>query len=137
LGEEKKFKKEVRLEEDGIYIDGTGLVALPGFVDSHTHLPFAGTREEEFVLRIKGYSYQELAKKGLGIQTTVKATRQASKKELLSLSLNRLDSMLLLGTTTAEAKSGYGLNLEDEIKQLEALEELRKPSFSFIKFYPR
>lgn len=126
LGEEKKFKKEVRLEEDGIYIDGTGLVALPGFVDSHTHLPFAGTREEEFVLRIKGYSYQELAKKGLGIQTTVKATRQASKKELLSLSLNRLDNMLLLGTTTAEAKSGYGLNLEDEIKQLEALGELRK-----------
>ena len=126
LGEEKKFKKEVRLEEDGIYIDGTGLVALPGFVDSHTHLPFAGTREEEFVLRIKGFSYQELAKKGLGIQTTVKATRQASKKELLSLSLNRLDSMLLLGTTTTEAKSGYGLNLKDEIKQLETLEELRK-----------
>ena len=126
LGEEKKFKKEVRLEEDGTCIDGTGLVALPGFVDSHTHLPFAGTREEEFVLRLKGYSYQELAKKGLGIQTTVKATRQASKKELLSLSLNRLDSMLLLGTTTAEAKSGYGLNLEDEIKQLETLEELNR-----------
>ncbi len=126
LGEEKKFKKEVRLEEDGIYIDGTGLVALPGFVDSHTHLPFAGTREEEFVLRLKGYSYQELAKKGLGIQTTVKATRQASKKDLLSLSLNRLDNMLLLGTTTTEAKSGYGLNLKDEIKQLETLEELRK-----------
>jgi len=126
LGEEKKFKKEVRLEEYGIYIDGTGLVALPGFVDSHTHLPFAGTREEEFVLRLKGYSYQELAKKGLGIQTTVKATRQASKKDLLSLSLNRLDNMLLLGTTTTEAKSGYGLNLKDEIKQLETLEELRK-----------
>jgi len=126
MGEEKKFKKEVRLEEDGICIDGTGLVALPGFVDSHTHLPFAGTREEEFVLRLKGYSYKELAKKGLGIQTTVKATRQASKKDLLSLSLNRLDNMLLLGTTTAEAKSGYGLNLKDEIKQLETLEELNR-----------
>ena len=126
LGEEKEFKKEVRLEEDGTCIDGTGLVALPGFVDSHTHLPFAGTREEEFVLRLKGYSYQELAEQGLGIQTTVKATRQASKKDLLSLSLNRLDSMLLLGTTTAEAKSGYGLNLEDEIKQLETLEELNR-----------
>jgi len=126
LGEEKKFKEEVRLEEDGTCIDGTGLVALPGFVDSHTHLPFAGTREEEFVLRLKGYSYQELAEQGLGIQTTVKATRQASKKDLLSLSLNRLDSMLLLGTTTAEAKSGYGLNLEDEIKQLETLEELNR-----------
>jgi len=59
LGEEKKFKEEVRLEEDGTCIDGTGLVALPGFVDSHTHLPFAGTREEEFVLRLKGYSYQD------------------------------------------------------------------------------
>jgi len=126
VGEEKEFKKEVRLEKDGTCIDGTSLVALPGFVDSHTHLPFAGTREEEFVLRLKGYSYQELAKKGLGIQTTVKATRRASKKDLLSLSLNRLDNMLLLGTTTAEAKSGYGLNLEDEIKQLETLEELRK-----------
>ncbi len=126
LGEEKKFKEEVRLEEDGTSIDGTGLVALPGFVDSHTHLPFAGTREEEFVLRLKGYSYQELAEQGLGIQTTVKATRQASKKDLLSLSLNRLDSMLLLGTTTAEAKSGYGLNLKDEIKQLETLEELNR-----------
>jgi imidazolonepropionase len=126
LGEEKKFKKEVQLEEDGTSIDGTGLVALPGFVDSHTHLPFAGTREEEFVLRLKGYSYQELAKKGLGIQTTVKATRQTSKKELLSLSLNRLDNMLLSGTTTAEAKSGYGLNLEDEIKQLETLQELNR-----------
>ena len=126
LGEEKKFKKEVRLEEDGTCIDGTGLVALPGFVDSHTHLPFAGTREEEFVLRLKGYSYQELAEQGLGIQTTVKATRQASKKDLLSLSLNRLDSMLLLGTTTAEAKSGYGLNLKDEIKQLLTLKELNR-----------
>jgi imidazolonepropionase len=126
LGEEKKFKEEVRLEEDGTSIDGTGLVALPGFVDSHTHLPFAGTREQEFVLRLKGYSYQELAEQGLGIQTTVKATRQASKKDLLSLSLNRLDSMLLLGTTTAEAKSGYGLNLKDEIKQLETLKELNR-----------
>jgi imidazolonepropionase len=126
VGEEKEFKEKVQLEEDGTCIDGSSLVALPGFVDSHTHLPFAGTREEEFVLRLKGYSYQELAKKGLGIQTTVKATRRASKDELLSLSLSRLDNMLLLGTSTAEAKSGYGLNLEDEIKQLETLEELQE-----------
>ena len=107
VGEEKEFKENIQLEEDATCLDGTDLVALPGFVDSHTHLPFAGTREEEFVLRLKGYSYQELAEKGLGIQTTVKATRRASKEELLSLSLNRLDNMLLLGTTTAEAKSGY------------------------------
>ncbi len=126
LGEEKEFREEVRLEENGVCIDGTGLVALPGFVDSHTHLPFAGTREEEFVLRLKGYSYQQLAEKGLGIQTTVSETRRASQKELLSLSLPRLDRMLLLGTTTVEAKSGYGLNLKDEIKQLETLQELRR-----------
>lgn len=123
IGEEKDFKKEFRLENNAHSIDGSGLVGLPGFVDSHTHLPFAGTREEEFVLRLKGYTYQQLAEKGLGIQTSVKATREASKEELTSLCLSRLDSMLLHGTTTVEAKSGYGLNLKDEIKQLEALKE--------------
>ena len=126
IGEKKRFKEEVLLEENCIQIDGTGLVGLPGFVDSHTHLPFAGTREEEFVLRLKGYSYQQLAEKGLGIQTTVKSTRQASQKELLSLCLSRLDRMLFLGTTTVEAKSGYGLNLNDEIKQLETLQEANR-----------
>jgi len=126
IGEKKRFKEEVHLEDNCIQIDGTGLVGLPGFVDSHTHLPFAGTREEEFVLRLKGYSYQQLAEKGLGIQTTVKSTRQASQKELLSLCLSRLDRMLLLGTTTVEAKSGYGLNLNDEIKQLETMQEANR-----------
>jgi len=111
------------LEPEAEFIDGKNLIALPGFVDSHTHLPFAGTREEEFVLRLKGYTYQQLAERGMGIQTSVKATRQASREELLSLVLSRLDSMLLHGTTTTEAKSGYGLNLEDEIKQLETLKE--------------
>jgi len=123
IGDEKQFNQEVRFEENGICIDGKGLVGLPGFVDSHTHLPFAGTREQEFALRLKGYTYQQLAEKGLGIQTTVKATRQASKEELVSLCLSRLDRMLLHGSTTVEAKSGYGLNFEDEIKQLEALQE--------------
>lgn len=126
VGDEKRLRKEVRLKENGLSIEGSGLIGLPGFVDPHTHLPFAGTREEEFVLRLKGYSYQQLADKGLGIQTTVRATRRISREELLSLCLSRLDSMLLLGTTTAEAKSGYGLNLEDEIKQLETLKELEK-----------
>ena len=126
LGEEEGFREEFRLEEDAVYLDGKGLIALPGFVDSHTHLPFAGTREKEFVLRLKGSSYKELARKGLGIQTTVRATRKASLQELISLCLSRLDSMLLHGTTTVEAKSGYGLNLEDEIKQLLALKEVDK-----------
>jgi len=125
VGDEKEFCREVQLEKNGLCLEGKGLVGLPGFVDSHTHLPFAGTREEEFVLRLKGYTYQQLSEKGLGIQTTVKATRAASKKELLSFCLSRLDRMLILGTTTVEAKSGYGLSLEDEIKQLEVLKELR------------
>lgn len=123
IGDEKNFKEEVRLEENGLRIDGNGLVGLPGFVDPHTHLPFAGTREQEFVLRLEGHTYQQLAEKGLGIQTTVNATRQASKQELLSLCLSRLDRMILYGTTTVEGKSGYGLNFDDEIKQLEALRE--------------
>ncbi len=123
IGDEKQFNEEIRLEENGIRVEAKGLVGLPGFVDSHTHLPFAGTREQEFVLRLKGYTYQQLAEEGLGIQTTVKATRQASKEELVSLCLSRLDRMLLHGSTTVEAKSGYGLNFEDEVKQLEALQE--------------
>jgi len=123
IGNERRLREEVQLEENSCIIDGRGLVGLPGFVDSHTHLPFAGTREEEFALRFKGYTYQQLAERGLGIQTTVKSTRKASKDNLLSLCLNRLDSMLRLGTTTVEAKSGYGLNLEDELKQLETLRE--------------
>jgi imidazolonepropionase len=114
------------LEADGIQVDGKGLTALPGFVDSHTHLPFAGSREDEFALRLQGYTYFQLAQKGMGIQTSVKATRKATQEELISICLPRLDSMLRHGTTTIEAKSGYGLNLEDEIKQLEALKELNR-----------
>lgn len=124
IGKEAEFKQKIRLEKGGREIDGTGMTALPGFIDSHTHLPFAGSREHEFGLRIQGYTYQELAAKGMGIQTTVNATRLISKEELASLCLKRLDRMLLHGTTMAEAKSGYGLNLKDEIKQLEVLKEI-------------
>jgi imidazolonepropionase len=123
IGDEEAFSHEIQMLDTGVRIDGKGLVGLPGFVDSHTHLPFAGTREQEFVLRLKGFTYHQLAQKGLGIQTTVNATRKASEEELLSLCLSRLDSMLLHGTTTTEAKSGYGLNLNDELKQLRVLKE--------------
>ncbi len=121
VGTEAEFKAEVEFAEDGTRFDGAGLVALPGFVDAHTHLPFAGDRAEEFSLRLKGWTYQQLAEKGLGIKTTVRATRRATLEELTAACLERLDRMLLHGTTTAEAKSGYGLNLADEIKQLEAV----------------
>ena len=123
IGKEKDFRANVRPKRSAVVVDGTGMVGLPGFVDSHTHLPFAGNRVEEFKLRLKGWTYQQLAKKGKGIQTTVEATRRASKKDLLSLCLARLDRMMLHGATTVEAKSGYGLNLKDEVKQLEVLKE--------------
>ena len=123
-GTEPEFRRSVRPEKGAETIDGTGMVALPGFVDGHTHLPFAGDRRREFGLRLRGWTYQELAAQGMGIQSTVLATRAATHEELLELCLERLDRMLLAGTTTVEAKSGYGLNLADEIKQLEVLRDL-------------
>src|SRR4030042_6275461 len=123
-GNEDGFLAGVEPGPGAVTVDGRGLVALPGFVDAHTHLPFAGDRAREFGLRIQGWTYQQLAERGLGIQTTVKATRAASLDDLLALCLRRLDRMLLTGTTTVEAKSGYGLNLEDEVKQLEVLRDL-------------
>src|SRR5512142_160532 len=123
-GTEEGFRTEVAPEPDAVVIEARGLTVLPGFVDAHTHLPFAGDRAKEFGLRIQGWTYQQLAERGMGIQTTVKATRAASLDDLLALSLRRLDRMLLTGTTTVEAKSGYGLNLDDELKQLEVLRDL-------------
>jgi imidazolonepropionase len=123
VGTENELKQNVDLASGGMTMDGRGLIGLPGLVDPHTHLPFAGSREDEFVLRIQGATYRELAAKGFGIQSSVEATRKISRADLVSLCLGRLDSMLLHGTTTTEAKSGYGLNCKDEIKQLEALRE--------------
>jgi imidazolonepropionase len=123
-GTEEKFRARIEPGPGAVIVDGRGLVALPGFVDAHTHLPFAGDRAREFGLRVRGWSYQQLAERGMGILTTVRATRAASLDDLVSLCLGRLDRMLLTGTTTVEAKSGYGLNLEDEVKQLEALRGL-------------
>src|SRR5262245_32245939 len=105
-------------------IDATGKTIVPGFVDSHTHLIWAGSREAEFVQRIAGRTYQEIAASGGGINATVARVRQASKDELKRLARRRLERFLRFGVTTAEVKSGYGLTLEDEIKCLEAIAEL-------------
>ena len=102
-------------------LDGRRTTAVPGFIDGHTHLPWAGSREDEFVQRLGGRSYQEIAAAGGGILSTVRATRAAEAPELVELALDRLRWMLSCGTTTAEAKSGYGLSLGDELKQLEAI----------------
>ncbi len=102
-------------------LDGTGKTLVPGFVDCHTHLPWAGSREHELAARLAGKSYQEIAAAGGGILSTVAATRAASEEELAENVRSRLDRMLAHGTTTAEAKSGYGLSLPAELKQLRAI----------------
>ena len=105
-------------------IDASGKSVLPGFVDSHTHFVFGGYRAEEFCWRLSGISYMDIMQRGGGIANSVKATRAASKKELYNSGMKRLDSMLSLGVTTVEGKSGYGLDCETEIKQLEVMDEL-------------
>jgi imidazolonepropionase len=105
-------------------IDASGKVVMPGFVDPHTHLVFAGHRADEFELRIKGATYLEIMAAGGGIMNTVQATRAASLYELVAQSRERLDEMLAHGTTTAEAKTGYGLDTENELKMLEVIRRL-------------
>jgi imidazolonepropionase len=124
IGTEREFRARCRLERDGLELDAGRSVALPGLVDPHTHLPFAGSRQDEFQLKLQGVSYQEIARRGGGIKGTVRKTREIGLRELVAACRKRLDQMLLCGTTTLEAKSGYGLDLETELKQLEALREL-------------
>ncbi len=124
VGDEREYRSRVHLARHGVEIDATGRTVLPGFVDPHTHLPFAGSREGELVERLRGATYEEIAARGGGILSTVEATRRASIDELVDLGKRRLNRMILHGTTTVEAKSGYGLTLEDELKQLRALQRL-------------
>jgi len=105
-------------------IDAYGKTVMPGLVDPHTHLVFAGSRENEFAMRIQGKTYQEIAAAGGGINSTVAATRTAGTADLKAGARRTLDAMLALGTTTVEAKSGYGLDLVNEIKMLEVIRAL-------------
>lgn len=107
-------------------VDARGKTLVPGFVDSHTHLVFAGSREDEFELRLQGADYMEIHSKGGGILKTVRETRRASEAELIKNCRNTLDTMLQYGTTTVEAKSGYGLTVADEIKCLRAIQRVSK-----------
>jgi imidazolonepropionase len=114
----------VRVAPDAVRVDAAGGIALPGFVDCHTHVVFAGWRAGEFAQRVAGSSYQQILEAGGGILRTVAATRAAGEEDLVDATRARLERMLVSGTTTIEAKSGYGLTLADEAKILRVIRRL-------------
>ena len=113
-----------KIPPHAVVVDARGGCVTPGFVDAHTHMIFAGNRAAEFEQRIAGASYQQIAAAGGGILSTVKATRAASEDDLLTESRRHRDWMLRAGTTTAEAKSGYGLERETELRMLRVMARL-------------
>ena len=121
----KTRELESRFESDET-LDVTGKIVTPGLIDCHTHLIFAGSREQELDMRLSGMSYMDILRSGGGILKTMYATREASKEKLVEEGKKVLDSMMLNGTTTVEAKSGYGLTVEHETKMLLAAKDLSK-----------
>jgi imidazolonepropionase len=119
VGKNLKYKAEKT-------IDASGKIVMPGFVDSHTHVVFAGSREFELDMKLKGISYMEILERGGGILYTVKETRKATEESLFKQSCKRLDAMLSYGTTTCEAKSGYGLDTKTELKILKVQKKLNE-----------
>lgn len=123
-GQPDAFHESVEVLPDATRIDASGCVVVPGFIDPHTHIVYAGNRRHELQRRLAGATYAQIAAEGGGILSTVAATRAASEEELLASARGRLDEMLVCGTTTCEAKSGYGLTTESELKQLRVIRAL-------------
>jgi imidazolonepropionase len=124
IGMRRDDYTEAEIDEASTVIDAGGGLVTPGFVDAHTHLVFAGNRSKDFEKRIAGATYQEIAAAGGGIQSTVAMTRAASEDELLAQARKHRDWMLRGGTTTLEAKSGYGLDRETELRMLRVIARL-------------
>lgn len=117
---------EKQMPGDAEVVDATGRVVLPGFVDAHAHPVFAGNRLDEFEMRARGATYEEIAAGGGGIRSTVSKTRAATEDQLLAQAKRHAEWFVRCGTTTVEAKSGYGLSVEDEIKILRVVRRLNK-----------
>lgn len=123
VGKTSEIRKVFRAEN---VISASGKIVMPGFIDPHTHLVFAGSREDEFQMRVEGASYMEILDAGGGILKTVRETRKASVEKLVEFGFKTLDVMLEHGTTTVEAKSGYGLTVKDELKILRVIKRLNQ-----------
>ena len=123
-GPSSDLPPDVTIEQNAQVIDAREYAVVPGFVDAHTHAVFAGDRRDELRRRLRGETYAQIAAAGGGIISTVQATRAAAEDELTRQTRSRLDEMVACGTTTCEIKSGYGLELEAELKQLRAIRSL-------------
>ena len=124
VGPSAMLDATIDIAADAVRVDAAGCAVVPGFVDAHTHVVFAGDRRQELQRRLAGATYAEIAADGGGIVKTVAATRRASEEELMAATEARLNEMLACGTTTAEAKSGYGLTTEAELRQLRVIRTL-------------
>ncbi len=124
---------ELPASSDDDVIDAKRAVVLPGLIDCHTHIVHGGFRQEEFNLRSQGKTYQDIAKQGGGIMSSVKATRKTTEDDLVRDAKARLDEALSYGTTTLETKTGYGLDLDTEMKMVRVIEKLKKDSTLSIK----
>ncbi len=124
VGDAATLAQAVDIEKGATRIDARGCSVVPGFVDAHTHVVYAGDRGAELRRRLAGETYGAIAAEGVGIIKTVAATRAASEHQLVAEAQSRLDEMLACGTTTCEAKSGYGLTVESELRQLKAIRAL-------------
>ncbi len=130
FGKMSNFKNS---EFKGKIIDATGKMVFPSFCDSHTHLVYAGSREVEYSNKIRGLSYEEIAKRGGGILNSAKLLHNTSEDSLYEQSLKRINEIIRFGTGAVEIKSGYGLNLEDELKMLRVIKRLKETTPIIIK----
>lgn len=125
IGDASALNENVKIEADARFYNGEGLLATPGFVDSHTHLLYAGNRADEFEMRVQGKTYLEIMAAGGGILCTTNAVRNLSEGELFAETADRLEQAMETGVSTIEIKTGYGLDLENELKMLRVIEMLK------------